>query len=123
MALDISFTISAADTPTGVFTALKDFDLSIDMTGSNTVVMQRYLNGAWRDWVSYTADTETIITIASGMEIRFTATTYANPISIGVRGEVNLNETLGAESVSELKDAAGSDLLDANSDILLDAAA
>ena len=123
MAIDISFTISAQDTPTGVFTALRDFDLSIDMTGSNTVVLQRYINGGWRDLASYTADTETIVTVNSGMAMRFTATTYANPISIGVRGEINEGETIGSFSLWELKDEAGADLLDESGAVLLDEAA
>lgn len=90
---ELTYTITVVDTPTTDFFAKSNFDVSVSMSGTNTLNLDRYMGGEWRtayQWTSATnGDGEVIVEVASGMRYRFEATIFDTAdIDIAVRGDV-----------------------------------
>ena len=118
MASKLSGVITAANSPTIVFTAYTDFILRIEIeAGTNVVVLQQDLldDTDWQTTDTFTASGTHIVDVPGGCAttFRLTATTFATgPINWAVRGKLNANDTIGGASPgSNMIEEAGEDIL------------
>lgn len=122
MATRITSTMTAANTPTVVFTAYEDFLLWLDHdVGASTVALQTDFNDD-QNWI--TVDTFTTsgmwaVEVPNGgaSKYRLTISTLdTGPVNWGVKGKLNANDTIydgGSVSAgSYVIEEAGDDVLD-----------
>lgn len=118
MATKLSGTITAANSPTIVFTAYADFILRIEIeAGTNVLALQQDLldDTDWQTTDTFTASGTHIVDVPEGCAttFRLTATTFdTGPINWAVRGKLNANDTIGGASPgSNMIEEAGEDIL------------
>lgn len=101
MATKLSGVISAANTPTIIFTAYQAFILRIEIeAGTNVVALQQDLldDIDWQTTDTFTTSGTHIVDVPDGCAttFRLTATTFdTGPINWAVRGKLNANDTIG----------------------------
>lgn len=104
MATKLNGVISAANTPTIVFTAYQAFVLRIEIeAGTNVVALQQDLldDTDWQTTDTFDVSGTHIVDVPDGCAttFRLTATTFdTGPISWAVRGKLNANDTIGGFS-------------------------
>lgn len=130
MATKLSGVISAANTPTIIFTAYQAFILRIEIeAGTNVVALQQDLldDSDWQTTDTFTASGTHIVDVPDGCasKFRLTATTFdTGPVNWAVRGKLNANDTVGGASPGlTLLDELGDAILDEAGDNIYDEAA
>jgi hypothetical protein len=120
MATKLNGAITAANTPTIVFTAYQAFVLRIEIeAGTNVVALQQDLldDLDWQTTDTFTASGTHIVDVPEGCAttFRLTATTFdTGPVNWAVRGKLNANDTIGGASggVLDIFEEGGSAVLD-----------
>lgn len=101
MALTLSDTMTAQDTPSIVFTAYSDFMLRFKHTaGASTVHLQEDLpdDSDWMTVYASTTNETVVVEVPPGTARKFRmtiATLDTGPVQWAVRGKLNANDTIG----------------------------